>query len=503
MPLRFPEEIPFTAEELKEILGTKKISTFTDVVLEREKIRSDHSDLYVLLLSGDEKKGWNKKEKIIAKRFIVPYREGQELAYLQEKRPEIMLQRQERAEKLIYKASTNIVPKPLGTIRSKNVYLMKFLEGRTLDDVLSDISNELHEKKEEKENILKKKRDILQGAVKNLARFDSIVNSKRMRAIDLPQQEEELDHRLYNQHFISYLARLSFNNKELIPAEVETYEYERVVSILKDKGIDLQNRVKDIMSIKKKAFLRPNRYAHGDYNPRNIFYPAMTLEVGLTTPSTVIDLEKFGLHSETRDLTSLFMGGVDNISVPESSSYLIGLITYYLAYKNIYTKNVYKPYRFEKKGINHIDSLNAEETYKFLIKAGNFNNAQYAEFMLNFFANSIEEGIHLHATYRRYKPDHLAHLIGKLKNYSVENLLESKKNYSQELFKTVSQIPFLFSHLDEEQATAMRNYFHSLASLMNDLGVFSLDNETLSDLRDGGAVGKIYGFLHPTPSDKK
>ncbi len=500
------EGAPFGVEELRTVLGSN-LGRFRRASI-KERFTSHHADFYVVRLKG-RKKQKEAVPLILAKQFVTPHpKEGEvpeELYYLQEKDPvrQCTLELENSKNIARYFGRERLIPSIRGYLSEGETRILfrDYLNGPTHGELLRNIATLLHSSKTQVadlDRLHRNKHSLLLVGVKNGARFEGLCNARPdlVSSYTATPATRETRERLANQLFATHLTRLYYS-EHLDCLGSEKYDHTKVCAHLKtSQGLDLEDTVTRLMALKKSGLVCHQILGHGDYNVDHVYYknaPTPQDLMNLSPKSMVIDLEKFGLHSPTRGLTTLFMGGVDDTSVPEDSRDLLYFIDAHLAYVHAFAAEAEDPHlKLVAKTDAQMNKISGEEVHDFLCQSGAINNRrEYVEFLLSFFADAIEEGTHLHATYRRYSQEHLQRLVDGLEGYTVSELRASKAAYTTQLFERVAEVEGSLTCLPDGNRDLVRGYFLGLGQLLNDLGILHLTTSTLDRIRGGSFSGDL------------
>ncbi|MEK6938505.1 MAG: hypothetical protein AABX04_05655 [Nanoarchaeota archaeon] len=475
------ERLPLTRAEVKGSLTDREIRPFRKLKL-KDSFRSHHAEFYLLRATY---KSRDRPKPILIKKYVSPSGED-ELAYRYQHDPSRLFAAEKANLDVISRVvSPDLVPLLYGNNDPQRAVFMEYLGRESLSHHLITEAN----KALADSDYQSKKKCMLIAGVKNLARFVGLCNAREeelnrvggyyasfmSRKGAMESEEEDL--------FKTYLARI-FYAKHPDCLSGESYRSSKVNQHLREKGIDLEDRVKALSNLR--GTLNEQYWLqHGDYNVSHLF------------GKKVVDLEDFGYHSWTRDLSTFFMGGIDSISLPDENE-LPYFLSLFLAYKSAFQNGnmdkVEEIDRTVKSGenidVNYLERMGAIDTRR-----------QYAEFMFSFFASAIEEGIHLDATLRRYSPDHLQTLISGLEGYTIGQMQECKRVYVERLFRNLGDVSPLMNLCGNPAGE--RDYFFGLGQLFKDVDTISIVQDTLDRIRVPNMASSIYKALLPDESTPK
>jgi len=465
MPKGAPTRLPITEREIRRSITSPQFRGFHTLSF-RESWRSHHAEFYQLRAKYSAKR----EEYFVIKRYV-PSAPEDELSYRYQHDPRrLYVSEKTNLDLIASVVSSDLVPSLYGFNDAQRVIFEEFLTGRDLSQLLIEAVNQ-SKSGQPLEGSSNKKR-LLIGGIRNLARFVGLCNA----------QKDELDHlgnfgvdyesakagkeSVEEDLFRTYLSRI-FYSKHPDCLGGDHYRSNPVLNVIRDQnGISIEDRVREIFALKP-ALNERVWLQHGDYNVAHVF------------GDKVVDLEDFGYYPWTRDLSTFFMGGIDNISVPDGRE-LPQFLGLFLAYKHAFQTGNSRLRKSidEIATSSNLSSLNAQ----YLESIGAIEDRRsYAEFMFSFFASAIEEGVHLDATLKRYSEPHLRKLMGRLKDYSVEQMKECKRVYTQELFHIVEEISPLTSMCGNPEG--VREYFGALGQTLCDVEAIYLEPSCLERIR--------------------
>ncbi|MFA6460709.1 MAG: hypothetical protein WCV90_00450 [Candidatus Woesearchaeota archaeon] len=460
------DDLPLTFRELKASLRSP-YRTISNVRV-RDRWESHHARFLRLRLEHSKPQS----KQVTVKRFTGAPSDD-ELAYRYQHDSARLYHSEKTNLDLISQfVSQDLVPQFYGAHDAQKVIFMEYLKENSLSSSLIAVAN-VQRGSGFSAEVAIQKRQLLMGGIKNLARFVGECNAEEDTLNRLGNYKADFDARRSGREteaedlFKTYLTRICY---ALDPSLTlgEPYRSSKIISQLRETGqIDLEEAVRNIFVLKtalnERAWLQ-----HGDYNVAHMF------------GNKVVDLEDFGYGSWTRDLSTFFMGGIDNISVPEGKE-LPQFIALFLAYKHAFQTGS-QQLCDDLDGImssGDLSRLNC--SYLEQIKAIEDQRA-YADFVFGFFASAIEEGVHLDATLRRYTPDHLQQLVDGLVGYTPTQMLDCKRKYTEELFKVVEDISPLTRLCTHPEG--VRDYFATLGQVLTTLKAVNLDPSCLSRIRN-------------------
>lgn len=490
------ERSPFTVDDFRKVLKRRFHPIHTITV--KSNWKSHHAEFYLLQVKSDKKE----PAEILVKRFVKPG--DDELVYSLAHNPDSLYTREKNNLNVVGNfISGTLVPEIYGCLDLPRGIVMEHFSRGSLSSRLTTVANEITSTSNSAATRMSKRKLLLEGT-KNLARFVGLCNAKEASINKLYdykteyEQERSRMESLREELLRRYLAKIYFHNTPECIGKEQPYQYLKVKEVLKSKGIDLDERVTQICSLRLGLNEKP-WLQHGDYNVAHAY------------GKKVIDLEDFGYYPWTRDLSTFFMGGIDNISLPDSAE-LPGYINLFLAYKQANEIRYSKSKEESEKSIAQLDALLngvlPEASSKDFLQAISQINVDfltqnkaiesktgYAEFLFSFFASAIEEGVHLDATLKRYDEEHLQMLINGLNGYTSEEMRRCKSKYVNELFGAVELCsPFMRDCANPEK---VKDYFITLGKLLKEVDVIEYDS---SRIDRPSITDSVYSAMSTTPN---
>ncbi len=472
------EGTPFNVDDFKKALP-RRFHPVRTINL-KDQWRSYHAEFYLLQLDL----GKEEPSDVLIKRFVKP--SDDELVYSLAHNPDSLYNREKNNLNVVGNfISSGLVPEIYGCLDLPRGIIMEHFSRESLSSRLTDVANGITSDPSSAVAQMNKRKLLIEG-VKNLARFVGLCNAKGVAINKLYDYKTEYEQErgrmesLREELLRRYLAKIFFYNNPECIGEQQSYQYLKVKDVLKSKAVDLDERITKICSLRSGLNEKP-WLQHGDYNVAHAY------------GKKIIDLEDFGYYPWTRDLSTFFMGGIDNISLPDSAE-LPGYINLFLAYKQANEVKYTKSKEESKESIKQLDALLNEipseaSSREFLDAVSLINvdflmqndaiesKSGYAEFLFSFFASAIEEGVHLDATLKRYDEEHIQKLINGLKGYTTEEMRKCKSNYVTELFGAVEQCsPFMRDCANPEK---VKDYFITMGKLLKDVGVIDYDSSRI------------------------
>ncbi|MBT3814797.1 hypothetical protein HOE37_03650 [Candidatus Woesearchaeota archaeon] len=299
------------------------------------------------------------------------------------------------------------------------------------------------------------------------------------------------DRRVDEYLFTEHLSRIYFNvNKDCRRQGDGRYDSENVRKHIQERfGIDLRERVSEIMDLRECSGLFVEALQHGDCNSLNLVSDSDTInkiisgEIDVDKDSgsdlNFVDFVDFGMSSDTRDIASYcVLVGVSGLgSNPISDSPNLGF------YLHRYHALTHAWARQDPDLADHIKILKngaLKEFVQYNVLEG--NKSEYCRRHFSVLTDQIDKIIQLAASFNRYDP--VADTRHRGTRFAPEML-----RVSGGLFRTVGGTIDWTESLD--QTAAVRQSFYALGNLLKELKLYSPQRG--GDIVLGYALDQING----------
>jgi hypothetical protein len=492
-------KIPIEEYKLKDALANTELSWYVGYKI-KDICKTHHSTVYVVDFDLED----HGIKTVAVKHFHQPREKpGYDLTYTQSKDPHKTWARQTEVEKGLTELGKKLDEEliPIYCADSTKFLFSEHLPGPSLHELLIEAHNRINSGDAHAELY---KETALRNAVRNSGHFVGrcIANCDQLESILGEEKSNGVEKETAMSLFKNQIARLYYSQNE-DRFTGEEFELDDVLHYLNNLTLGIDGDL-NFNKIVRKIFdtrdclVGKKVPQQGDNNPLHHYYPeGTTLEnLDIGTSRKVIDNEKFGYDSITRDLATIFVGGVDGISTPKGED-LHSLINQYIGHISVAAKTIDEQERQEHT--KKIDELDHNDLFKYLIEEKMITRNNYAKTFLSFFSDAILESVHLHATYQRYDDNNLRQLFNGLNNYSVEEGKSCKARYAEELMNSVSGFPWLMKEkFWGDNAQEVKDHFYLMGNLLNELNILNLDKNMLNTIQNGGLQGIMYDHMHPT-----
>lgn len=332
------------------------------------------------------------------------------------------------------------------------ILFFEYLDGQTDRDRLIEIAKKGQESEKEK-------KDFLYEVAKKIARFDGLVHAYNKA---FPEVGESLDIRKESWSAILIDNLLTILNYNKNSGKDDSQTLEEIKKDLLQKNINIEQEVNALADLRG-SLEEKLRLQHGDCRVHHV--------IG----NRFVDLELFSRSYQGRDLVT-YCSAEGKIAQPTAEEFP-RLLACYLAYEAAYGLRQFEE---RERKIIELNKLNKEEM------AGKIRDVQqYADFMVNILARTIEENLHLDGSNKRYSREHLKTFIKDIPNYSIEDSEKARLTYTGELFELVANDRAIISLCTNPQG--VREYFYSLGCLLDKLDLIKLGSN-LNKLKNGSII---------------
>ena len=405
-------------------------------------VRSGHSQTGQLRFVWDEKH----KDRKTAKLFVKQYFHSPESSTLYANIRDInsLFNRELRNSKRIHDNVGALVPSVKGYSVEDLVLCFEYVSG------LSDRDRLLKAMTDENED---QRRALVYEGVRKIASFDGKVQARKQYfGLDLMEQRNTSEMQVGK--LVDYLSKIVRYTYRLQGREIETLEQVKDV-VREDKNVHLVDEVVKIVQLGEQ-FSLPQVLQHGDCRLQHVF------------GEKFVDLEQFGVHPQGYDLVTYLNaeGSIAQLSIRE----LPNLLGWFLAYERAAVRTSWR--NNELKNLSKMSQEDVLQTVPI---------DERLRFMVGFLAMDIIENLHLDASNKTYKQEHLEELVSGIPNYDVKKMMNARVTHVSDVFSLVSDSYLLLEHLSTRKVVT--EYFSAFAGLLQRLDVVDIPENVLGKLK--------------------